>query len=234
MALDSSVDGWILRYDHTNARFHLVEPVSGSSPPTVVAGYTTYSVASNQSSRVINAPTHVSGDYIFVAYASDGDSDTASIPGFTAIHGPVGIDSNSGVYYVFYKLAGGSEPSTYTLTNTVSERGVMVAWAVRGMSSLHLTGTPASGTDGIPSFAAMTTTVANTLRFNIASGRADVLPYGTMTGYTKMAEIGVTSGGQLGIFYKTVTAAGVDPSATVTQTTTTTNRWSSAAFVVAP
>lgn len=234
MPLDGTYDGYVLRYRHSDGSFVLTEPEVAGTPPTVVSGFTTYLVAASATSRVINRPTSVGGDYIFAVYASDGDLDVATMSGFTKVYTETNFLSNTGVFSVFYKVHSGSEPASYTLTNTVSERGLIVSWAVRGMSSFNVFGTPTVGNTGTPTFPALTTTVPNTLRFNIATSYRVTTPYGTMAGYTLMTEQNVSSGGSIAVFYKDVPTAGVDAGISVTQTTTESTHWGQVSFAVAP
>lgn len=234
MPLDSSYDGYRIKYRHSDQSFVMVAPPAVGTPPTIVSGFTVYNAATNGTSRVINTPTHSIGDYIFVGYASDGNNDTASMAGFTALFSDVAIFSDQGVFCLFYKLAGGSEPATYTLTNTVSERCVMVAWAVRGMSNFHNTSGVYTSSAGTPYFPAMVTTVPNCLRMNITGTYKEAIPYGSIAGYTKMTEQYTVSGGSLAIYHKEILTPTTDPVVTTTQGTSATNWYVSVSVVVAP
>lgn len=233
MPLDSSYDGFVLRYRHSDASFILVEQASASEPPEMVGSFTATTNTGNTTSHVINTPSHISGDYIFIAFASDANSNVASVSGFTVLYNSLGIDGTEGIFALFYKVAGGSEPSTYTISSTVSERGVGMAWAVRGVGGIHLTGTSTfSAPTTTISFPTATSTVDNCLRMNIGASNKDTRPFGTMTGYTSLGDAGISSGGALCVFYKDLPTAGTDGTAVVTQTVS--EGWRTGTILLAP
>lgn len=230
MPLDASYDGYRIKYRHSDQSFVMVAPPS-SSPPSIVAGYTTYTLTTSTLSRVINTPTYAIGDYIFVVYCSDGDGDTPALATYTEL-GYILLDSGSGTMNIFYKHILSSEPSTLTVTNTVAEKCTIMAWAVRDMSAFDNTGLWQVGALGTPTWAAMSTGVNDALHILVAGSFKAATPYGTISGYTKMGEVSVSSGGSIAVFYKLVPTAGVQPSVSTSQTTTETLKWGTAQFSV--
>ena len=78
----------------------------------------------------------------------------------------------------------------------------------------------------------MSTGVNDALHILVAGSFKAATPYGTISGYTKMGEVSVSSGGSIAVFYKLVPTAGVQPSVSTSQTTTETLKWGTAQFSV--
>lgn len=196
----------------------------------IVAGHTTASRASSGTSIAINTPTHAAGDMLYVLYASDGDGDTASLTGFS-VYGPITLEGGGGVFYRFTKTASGSEPASYTINNTVSERAVAFAFAVRDDNGINATGTNQAGTGTSATLPAVTSTEDNCLRISILTSNKDATPVSTGSGLTLLGTVGVSSGGTLSVQYKSLGAAGTDAAVTVTITS---QAWLGHTIAIAP
>jgi hypothetical protein len=189
--------------------------------PSIVSGYTQNGNAGNSTTLVINTPTHSNGDKIYVVWVTDGDNATASISGsgWTTLEGPQNVPTNlsatAGVMYVWYKTAS-SEPASYTITTSVSERSVAVAFAATGDNGIDAEGTYGSGTDLSAEVSSVTTTQADTLRISVIVSPRSPLTISTLTGHTLLGTHSYTSAGTISVQYKTVASAGTDSGQTAT------------------
>jgi hypothetical protein len=203
--------------------------------PTIVAGYTQNGNAGNSTTLIINTPTHANGDMIFVVWESDGDSSTASISGggWTVLEGPqnvpAGATANAGAFYVWYKTASG-EGASYTITQTVSERALAIAFAVTGAGGINAEATYSSGTDTSAEVGSVTSTVADTLRISTVVSNG-VKTVSTLAGHTLLATHDYASAGTISVQYKTLASSGVDAGQTATLSTSS---WGAYAWAIAP
>jgi PKD repeat protein len=118
------------------------------------------------SPTTVTLPSCSSGDLLVMQYACYGG--TASTPsGWTSL-----IDFAAPVFsgrcYVFYKIAGGSEPSTYSVTNSLSNvphyaETTVITGAAATPINTSATATTGSTLTTTPNAPAVTTTVASTL-----------------------------------------------------------------------
>jgi hypothetical protein len=204
--------------------------------PSIVPGYTVAARTSNGTTLAVTVPTHTDGDTLYFAWASDGDADSASIngTGWTTVVSDYALPStgvaDSGAFYLWKRTAS-SEPASYTVTASVSERSCAVAWAVANDNGINASGTSATGTGNNITANAVTTTVANCLRISIIASTADRTPVGTLTDHTLMVTQAYASAATLSIQWKAVPDVGIDPAATTTQTT---NGWTSHVIAIAP
>jgi hypothetical protein len=184
--------------------------------PIVVAGHTTKVDAGNVTSRTIGAPTHAPGNYILIAVVHDSSAVSLTIAGFDSILGDVSV-ANAATVALFVKRAGGSEPATYTILSSVSERVVAIAFAVSGVGGIHSIANPLSGTGATATVPAMTTGAVDILRISIVAtdSTATTTPMGTAAGHTVIASLFGASAGGLSVQHKNLPTPGVDPSATV-------------------
>ncbi len=203
--------------------------------PSIVSGYTEAGNGSNSTTLVINTPTHSDGDVIYVVWVTDGDSATASISGsgWTTLEGPQDIPSSlgatAGVLYVWYKTAS-SEGADYTITTSVSERSLAIAFAVAGDNGIDAEATYASGSDTSAEVGDVTTTVADTLRISVVVS-VGVKTVSTMTGHTLLATHSYTSAGTISVQHKTLASSGTDTGETATVGST---YWCTYAFAIKP
>jgi hypothetical protein len=203
--------------------------------PSIVSGYTQNGNAGNSTTLVINTPTHSDGDVIYVVWVTDGDSATASISGsgWTTLLGPEdlpnGANPTAGVMYVWYKTAS-SEGSDYTITSSVSERSLAMAFAVTGDGGIDAQGTYASGIDDSAEVPSVTTTQADTLRISVI-GTVLFRTFTTLTGHTLLASHQYSSAGSLTVQYKTLSSSGLDSGQT---STLDGNNWGAFAWAIAP
>lgn len=206
----------------------------GTTPATIVAGGTIGNKAGNLLPMTINTPTYAAGDEIFVFAQTDGDSDTLTIDssGWTAQYDNIAMVGNVGVVSLWHKTAG-SEPSTYTITSTVLERGTCLAWAVRNYGGNHASGTTGIATNITVTSPAVTTTIADTLRITVFGTNRDILTLlPAFTGHTVGLENHGTSAGTTSMQYKALPSAGTDGAVTATMDASGT--WVCATFAIAP
>jgi hypothetical protein len=204
--------------------------------PSIVGGYTQNGNAANSTTLVINTPTHANGDVIFVVYVTDGDSATASISGggWNVLEGPQNVPTSvlptAGVFYTWYKTASG-EGASYTITSTVSERSVAVAFAVTGAGGIDAEATFSSGTDSSAEVGAVVSTVADTLRISVVVSTG-VRTVSTLAGsHNLLATHSYTSAGTVSVQYKTLASSGSDAGQTATLDGT---GWAAHAWAIAP
>lgn len=209
--------------------------------PTINSGHVTKADTSATTSRTINAPTHVAGDYIFLAIANDDNSGTINTPtDFTPIYDNVIIktatNSTVGRGSLYYKVATSSEPSTYTVTITASELLGMIAFAVNNAGAIHYTATALQGNDASAEVPGVVTSVDNCLRISVVwcDGATQTTPHGTVTNHTKLAEAWFTSAGAVSIHHRTVATAGNDGNDTESSTLAAPFRWASGSIAISP
>lgn len=205
--------------------------------PAIVSGHTVHVDTSNTTDHTIDAPTHSEGDIIYIAIASDGNSDTLTAPGFFSTlydNIPIQTDALSkiAVFAMFYKVAGASEPETYTVTGSVSERAGMIAFAVTGAGDIDANGADTRGSSSTATLPAVTTTQADCLRISVVGTDVDTTPHGAASTLTKLGEAGGTSSGTVSVYYKTLTNNGASDSETVSLNIT--EQWISRTFALAP
>jgi hypothetical protein len=204
--------------------------------PSIVPGYTVAARTSNGTTLAVTVPTHTDGDTLYFAWASDGDADSASISGadWTTVYDDYALPStgvpDSGSFYLWKRTAS-SEPASYTVTASVSERSAAVAWAVENDNGINASGTSRTGTDDTITANAVTTTVANCLRISIIASVGDRTPVGTLPDHTVMVTQFYASAATLSIQWKAVPDVGIDPAAITDQTG---NGWTSHVFAIAP
>ena len=186
----------------------------------------------------VNVPSNIAGDVMYIGWVSDGDGDVGTPPaGFTAVTNYDGLvlGSSSGVFYLWSKVSSGSEGSTYTITNTVSERCAVIAFAVRNQASIHSYGTtqvaPVSNstTATVP---AVTTTITGAMRVSIIVCNVAVAPVATLYGHTVLGTANQPSGGTVDVQYKALPTATTDASATASLSAG--GPWKGIAFTIAP
>jgi hypothetical protein len=204
--------------------------------PVIVPGYTVAARTGNGLTLAINVPTHTDGDTLYFAWASDGNEDSATIDGadWTTVYDDYPLPStgvaDSGSFYLWKRTAA-SEPASYTVTATVPERSVAVAWAVANDGGINASGTSRTGTSSGVTANPVTTTVANCLRISIIASTASTTLIGTLTDHTVMAAQAYPSAGTISVQYKDVPDVGIDPSAYTGQSGST---WTSHVIAIAP
>lgn len=168
----------------------------------------------NATSFVVTTPDHEQGDVIYVAIAEDGGPVNFSLTGFTELYADVTV--GQATFSLFYKTAGVSEPATYTVTSTVSERAAWIAWSVENDGGVHAQATNATLLSATATVNAITTTEDNCLILSLAITELVGTPMGVMTGGNlKLVENSVASGASLGLFHRNLFSAGTLAAATV-------------------
>ena len=87
--------------------------------------------------------------------------------------------ADSGSLFVWKKVASGT---SYTITSTVSERAVAVAFVVSGDGGINVGPTNSNGTTSTPAVADLTTTLAQCVRISIIAASADRTPVAPSAG----------------------------------------------------
>jgi PKD domain len=129
-----------------------------------------------------------SGDLLILQFIANATSTPATPSGWTALFGPTTTTTYGNKCYVFWRVAGGSEPSTVSVTiSTGQGAGIMSAFTGANTSApinVHAEATlPGGGTSPTMTTPSVTTTVANTmlLRMYWAHDGTAVAPAGTDT-----------------------------------------------------
>jgi hypothetical protein len=105
----------------------------------VNSGHTVYTSAGSVTDHVINTPPHSVGDVIYIAFAVDQVQTITWPAGFTG-----GQDDfvTTATWGMAYKVAGASEPSTYTVSVGIAERAVAIAWSTSNDGGIDANSTP--------------------------------------------------------------------------------------------
>lgn len=194
----------------------------------------TYSQSSGSESSIsVTAPTVVSGDLILIFVATDGDSAAFTAPsGFSTEVSD--FDIAGGITCsLFYKVATGSEPSSWSVPVAPSERHVGIAITIEDAdSAIDASGTN-SGSGSTATCPTVTPTASNTLLFRlVASDAGDVsTPHGTASGYTMLQNSGYFSSAAVSAQVKTH-VSGATGTEDVSLSTST--GWCSLTLCVAP
>lgn len=161
----------------------------------------------NTTTFTISVPDHEDGDELYIVFVQDGNGATYTLAGWTNLFGSVDINATA-TTAVFHKTAS-SEPATYTLTSTVSERGAWATWAVANDGGIN--GTPAaqgfSGSTTItwPNY---TLTVRGCLIFHIVVTEDAVTMTGGSARARMLGQFSTASGGSVGVWYETYEVTG--------------------------
>jgi hypothetical protein len=149
----------------------------------VNSGHTAYTSAGSVTDHVINTPSHSPGDVIYIAFAVDQVQTITWPAGFTG-----GQDDfvTTATWGMAYKVAGASEPSTYTVSVGIAERAVAIAWSTSNDGGVDANSTPNEGNGATATCNAATTTVANDLVFRIVATDGESLPHSNHTDYTML------------------------------------------------
>lgn len=202
--------------------------------PTIAAGYTSGADAANTTSTPVTAPTNVSGQRIYVAVVSDAASDVMDLSGFSKKYDNVDVVA-AATFSLFYKTSSGSEPGSYTVTGTVSERRTWIAFAVDNDNGFDSTASNASGTGTTAACNFATTTQNNCLLVNVVavdSSAGDNTPH-TPASMTKLTDKFGSSAGGISVNYEAATTAGLWPSG-ASVSLNASDQWLSVAFAIAP
>lgn len=204
--------------------------------PVIVGGtYTQNGNGSNSNTLTLDVPANSDGNLLIVVYVTDGDGSTASISGsgWTTLEGPQDIPSSlsstAGTFYVWHKTAN-SDSGSWTITQTVSERALAVAFAVSGHNGIDAEATYLSGSDSSAESNNIITTVNDCLRISIV-GSVGVRTVSTLADHALLVTQTYTSAGTISVQYKTVASAGSDAGQTATLDST---YWCTYAFAIKP
>jgi hypothetical protein len=109
----------------------------------------------------------VAGDLLLIQYAGNAASAPNTPAGWTKLLGPVAYSGGSGYSgYIFYKIAGASEPGILTITSPSVMRhdAIMSAWLSIANSPIDVSATATLATSGTNAVAPTVTTVKNDVR----------------------------------------------------------------------
>ena len=177
-------------------------PHTTASTITQVGSATTDSV-NNGDSITITKPTGVaSGDVMIACVTQNENALTAT--GWTLIRElTAGETTNSWSSHVYYKIAGGSEPSNYTFSHgggtTAPLVGIISAWrGVNNSNPINVSSETATTDATEPALGTTVTTTATTRRITVRGVRCSSVTAATFSGgpgYTELADVSGTSSG---------------------------------------
>jgi hypothetical protein len=155
----------------------------------------------------VNKPAGtVEGDLLFILISSDDDTVTIDQPsGWSTLYDEV--DAGSQTASIYYKVAGASEPSSYSVTKT-DERAAIQCIAIQDAGAINQHASNTGGASSTAQCPTVTPTVSNTLllRMVSANGSDTTDPHSQETGYTITETTSYTSGGCCSIQYKAHTS----------------------------
>lgn len=198
--------------------------------PTINDNHNTGAQASGSTSYVITVPPHSPGDVIYIAIVQDGVA-TLSQASFTKLYDNVSVVGDA-TFCLFYKTAGDSEPATYTISTTVSERAAWIVWAVSNDGGINAQATNATGTGTTATAGSVTTTEDDCLGIAIFATDQVSTPMSAMANNTNLDQSSVTSGGSVGVYYRALTTAGANGGGSITLNVS--EQWLAVRFAIAP
>ena len=174
--------------------------------PTVRAWTSNFDTSSTTSISV-NKPTGTAeGDFLLIFISSDDAATTHDLPsGFTNIYDE--IDAGAQTASLYYKIAGASEPGSYSVTKS-SERSAIQCVAIQDNNSLDQNAYNTGGASSTAQCPTVTPSESDTLLLRLVSadGADATDPHSQETGYTITETTSYASGGCVSIQYKAHTS----------------------------
>jgi len=201
------------------------------SPPFVRPGHTTTLDESDTTTRVIDAPTHEEADLIVIFVGDDVPNDDISSTNFDYISGAE-FDTSSLTAAALKKAATGAEPATYTVTTTAEDRCALVAIAIANHGGIDAVAPIATGQSNTVTLPAVTPGAANALCVRTVFADRNVTPMGSLSGFTKITDVGIASAASVGVYYKQLTSTDEVTAATVSISDV--EQWIGLTFTVGP
>ena len=166
--------------------------------------------------HVVNTPTHVESDGIYIACVCDGNLTLTGPNGFTAVIENQAVISgdDSATFSLYKKTAGSSEPGSYTVRSSKDERAALLAFSVDNDNGIDLYDT-ADGDSDTATCPSVTTTGTDRLICRIVATEGYSIPHERLDGYTFTSEAGIGSGGSISLQYLTQATAGASGAETV-------------------
>jgi hypothetical protein len=198
----------------------VVYEVSAGGGLPVLESFSTVGAVSGGGVAVDKPAGTTSGDMLLALFSSDSVAENHTLTGFTEIFVNVPDASSSTSFSAWYKIAGGSEPTTYTASTSTSEAKCFAMLRISGASGIDVSatlGVNASAT-GV-TVGALTTTVDNTLLISFAHHENTNLSFNAYpSGYTEVAEFdsspAFVNGPQMAVYRKDQATAGSTGNAT--------------------
>lgn len=175
--------------------------------PNVNTGHTTYIAPSSVTNHVVNAPSHEEGDAIYIAIVVDGVQALTPPSGFSGVSFNINASNNTAQLGIYRKVAGGSEPSTYTVQCSSAERAAAIVWSQSDDNDIDVNDDD-DGNSASANCPGVTTTEDDTLILRVVGTDSTTLSHGTISGHTKLTEVERSSGGTVSVQYKTQASAG--------------------------
>lgn len=203
---------------------------AGPAKPIYISNATTVTTA--DTTITINKPTSVSFGNLLVAFIVHNDTNwsqryTTLPSGWNQGTAPSTIDNGGGSFQAFYKVAGGSEPASYTWSGAATSKqqtGIIInysnaAWDTASRSIRYQVAPTITLT---PDPSSLTVAKNNSIVFYAAASEDANKSISAPSGYSTLVSQlgGSTQGGAQWVFYKEDVAAGNSGSPTTTLTTT--------------
>lgn len=214
---------------------YILDGVEGTPPATLsLASSTTATYGSGTTSMVVNKPSGVVSGELLVLLVNQRATAAVFTPptGWTQ----VGVMSNTGKTQVWYRVADGTEGTTFTVTSNTSANAVIGCLRFSNASTTTApTFTSATGNSTTATTPAATVATGGSIVLGVFAGgnanQSNVVP---PSGYTEVFDIRgavSTTNPWMEVAQKDVASASTEPAASVTIPSST---WMAAAIVVAP
>lgn len=232
-----------------NRRAHTVVSLTEAAPATPISFVGSDTSTSATANLTLDVPAGTQeGDLLIAVTINENDSPTTTWTAPAGWHllvdrqGTGGTPTTPPSTWVWYRIAGASEPASYTWVNSASDRGLMGAsLSYRGVdvvTPFDTTPTTATGSTGVPDPASITTLTPNAQVVAVGFNDNDNVTYtGYSSGYTTRVDSfqndsGTGNGATLGIIDRSVASAGAeDPSA---WTSAETEEWGAITLALRP
>lgn len=201
--------------------------------PSIVGGAT--NGFSGGTSWSVTTPTHSVGDLLILVQVQDnptvGDVATFSATGWTWLLNTQSIVGQA-TLGVAYKIAGSSEPATFTVSSDNDERTPWVCFAVTGHDGIAVSAASANtGSGTSPTFPGVSVPEADCLVLALLGTDGISTPHTPPSGYTAITEVSQSSGGSVSAHYKVPVGVGTETPGTATISS---EDWAGFTLAVAP
>lgn len=187
-----------------------------------VRGSTYTQTSGSASTLEVTAPTVVAGDLILIWVSTDGSGASFTAPtGFSTEVSNLEI-SGGVTAALFYKVATGSEPSSWSVPVSPDERHVGIAITIQEADSAIDVSATNTGSGSPATCPTVTPVASNTLLLRLVAADAGdtSTPHGTISGYTMLQNSGYFSSASVSAQHKSHTS-GATGTADVSLSTST-------------
>ena len=159
-------------------------------------------------SHDIDAPAHNEGDAIYIYASINGARQMNPPSGFSHVINSYKAYSNAVTMSLFRKVAGASEPSTYTWTSLSADYSVSMSWSIANDGGVDVVSAGNTGSSSTASCADATSTVDNALVLRLIATDNATLSHGTASGHTMIGSVESASAATISAQYEIEETAG--------------------------